>query len=105
MLEGLRGNAGNFDQRVTWDSLVDYVKSRVESKSKELNAENTIAGIQRPNSVGNLTGSSPILVREKLPGIQLTEAEKSERRKLAAKILQEIEPDFAKLFTLSLIHI
>jgi hypothetical protein len=70
VLDGLAGAAANFDQNVTWDSLVDYVKSRVEQKSTELEKAKTISNVQRPNSIGNLRGGSPILATKS----QLTEA-------------------------------
>lgn len=62
VLEALGGAAKNSDDQVTWDSLVDFVKGRVESESRRLKEEKVITGIQRPNSVGNLKGQSPILV-------------------------------------------
>ncbi len=63
VLEGLSGAAKNFDNEVTWDSLVDYVKGRVERTSNELRLRNKIAGTQRPNSMGNLRGQSQVLAR------------------------------------------
>lgn len=68
VLEALAGSAKNFDNEVTWDSMVDYVKSRVESKSRELLALRTISGMQRPNAMGNLRGKSPVLARIAKPG-------------------------------------
>ncbi len=62
VLEGLNGAAVNFDKQVTWNSLADYVMGRVDRKSRELKEANKISGIQRPNSIGNLRGESPVLV-------------------------------------------
>lgn len=63
VLEALEGKASNFDGEVTWDSLVDYVKGRVVKKSRALLQDQVIAGLQRPNSMGNLRGTSPVLMR------------------------------------------
>ena len=64
VLEALGGAAANTDQQVDWDSLVGYVKGRVQTKSEQLLADGKIAGVQRPNAIGNLRGKSPVLVSE-----------------------------------------
>ncbi len=64
VLQGLKGGAKNFESNVTWDSLVDYVKTNVTRQSRLLKDRGEIAGIQRPNLVGNLRGESPVLVEQ-----------------------------------------
>ncbi len=78
VLEALAGGAKNFDNEVTWDSMVDFVKGRVESRSEELKAANKISGIQRPNSMGNLRGKSPVLARVGGVNFAMTHAEFAE---------------------------
>src|SRR5262249_49880794 len=60
VLQGLRGKAKNDDGEVTWSRLSEYVRERV---TKEIG---TIVGgnaRQTPHEMGNVRGSSPVLVR------------------------------------------
>ena len=60
LLKGFE-QATDFEGNVTWDSLVGYVKTNVDRDSQRLRDDGVIRGLQRPNSVGNLKGSSPVL--------------------------------------------
>lgn len=55
VLKGLNGEAKNFDDQITWNSLVGYVTARVSREAPKYDAE------QDPNYVSNLRGASPIL--------------------------------------------
>jgi hypothetical protein len=79
VLDALNGKAADFEGNVTWDSMVGYVKTVVSRESQKLLAEGEIQSVQRPNAIGNLRGSSPVLARSVLkesidPRLKLLEA-------------------------------
>ena len=57
VLEGLKGEAANRRNQVTWDTLVSYVRTAVAEQAPEL-----VQREQFPNAICNVKGVSPILV-------------------------------------------
>jgi formylglycine-generating enzyme required for sulfatase activity len=60
VLQGLRGKAENGDGEVTWSRLSEYVRERVTKDIGSIVGENAR---QTPHEMGNVRGSSPVLVR------------------------------------------
>ncbi len=61
VIEGLKGDAGDRDGEVTWDSLRAYVKKHVPSTVRKVFGRD--GGDQHPNEIGNLTGEPTVLAR------------------------------------------
>ncbi|MCE9530708.1 MAG: caspase family protein [Planctomycetes bacterium] len=60
VIEGLKGDARNARNEVTWGGLLDYVQDQVTTSVPKIIGD---GARQEPNSIGNLQGKSPVLVR------------------------------------------
>jgi formylglycine-generating enzyme required for sulfatase activity/uncharacterized caspase-like protein len=57
VLQGLRGEAANRQDQVTWDTLVSHIRTAVAQDAPRL-----VQRQQLPNAIGNVTGASPVLI-------------------------------------------
>ncbi len=57
VIQGLKGEAANRRNQVTWDTLVSYVRTSVAEQAPIL-----VQREQQPNAIGNVKGVSPVLI-------------------------------------------
>jgi hypothetical protein len=63
VLEGLRSQASNEENEITWDRLTEYVKRQV---SRQVPVVIGAGAQQSPHQLANLVGESPVLLRRPL---------------------------------------
>jgi Caspase domain len=92
VIEGLKGEAGDRDGEVTWDSLRAYVKKHVPSTVRKIFGKD--GGDQHPNEIGNLTGEPTVLAIAGHPSGREELTSTAQTRTMVPSSSNGAEPDY-----------